>query len=120
MNLQEPFHSIDADDGSIFETEFFPTSKGGDNNTDLSLFSTPVSIHLLEKKNNNFNNSGSLFLNYTRLTLPTLIFRCLVDSDVDLQRASILKSHPSPAQRAHPETASTPATRQMQKTLLTW
>lgn len=43
--LQEPFQGIDADDGSMFETEFSPTSKG-DNNTDLSWTSTPVS-HLL-------------------------------------------------------------------------
>lgn len=48
MNQQEPFHSIDADDGSMFETEFSLTSKG-DNNTDLSLTSTPVSLHILEQ-----------------------------------------------------------------------
>lgn len=48
MNLQERFHGIDADNGSIFEIEFSPTSKG-DNNTDLSLTSTPVSLHLLEQ-----------------------------------------------------------------------
>lgn len=48
MYLQEPFHSIDADDGSMFETEFSPISKR-DNNMDLSLTSTPVSPHLLEQ-----------------------------------------------------------------------
>lgn len=43
VNLQEPFHGIDADDGSMFETDFSPTLKG-DNNTDLSWTSTPVSL----------------------------------------------------------------------------
>ncbi|XP_056905599.1 rho guanine nucleotide exchange factor 12 isoform X2 [Takifugu flavidus] len=39
---QEPFHGIDADDGSMFETDFSPTFKG-DNNTDSSWTSTPTS-----------------------------------------------------------------------------
>lgn len=43
VNLQEPFHGIDADDGSMCETDFSPTFKG-DNNTDLSWTSTPVSL----------------------------------------------------------------------------
>lgn len=45
MNLQEAVPGGDADDGSMFETENSPTSKG-DNSTDLSWSSTPVSCHL--------------------------------------------------------------------------
>lgn len=43
-----------------------------------------------------------------------------VDLGLDLQRACAQESHPAPAQRAHPETASTPATLQRQRTPLTW
>lgn len=46
MILQEPFHGIDADDGSMFETDFSPASKG-ENNADLSWTGAPVSPHLL-------------------------------------------------------------------------
>lgn len=48
VNPQEPFHGIDANDGNTFETEFSPTCKG-DNDTELSLTSTPVSLHLSEQ-----------------------------------------------------------------------
>lgn len=45
VHLQEPFQGIDAEEGSMFETEFSPTK--GDNNTDMSWTSTPVSLCLL-------------------------------------------------------------------------
>lgn len=45
MNPQEAVPGGDADYGSMFETELSPTSKG-DNSTDLSWSSTPVSFHL--------------------------------------------------------------------------
>lgn len=45
MNPQEAVPGGDADYGSMFETELSPTSKG-DNSTDLSWSSTPVSFHI--------------------------------------------------------------------------
>lgn len=44
-NLQEVVPGSDADDGSIFEPDHPLTSKG-ENSTDLSGSSTPVSCHL--------------------------------------------------------------------------
>lgn len=47
-------------------------------------------------------------------------FRYLVDLVLDHLRACVQESHLTPAQRAHLETASTPATLQMQRMPLTW
>lgn len=48
------------------------------------------------------------------------ISRYPVDLGLDLQRACAQESHLAPAQRAHPGTASTPATLQRRRTPLTW
>lgn len=46
LNPQEAVPVGDADDSSTFETEHTPSSKG-DNSTDLSWSSSPVSFHLV-------------------------------------------------------------------------
>lgn len=66
MDPQEAVPSSDADDGSVFETERTINPKG-DNSTDLSWSSTPVSCYCLQWHHPSNPSKKNFILNCPKL-----------------------------------------------------